>query len=90
MTTYSENNFEDINHSDVDGSEFWYARELQTILEYKQWRRFSDTIDRAKLAFETSGNVANEDFPAWENHRRCLRVAFVKLLILNSLVMLVI
>ena len=62
MTAYSENNFEDIKHFDVDGSEFWYARELQDVLEYKQWRRFSEAIDRAKLACETSGNVVNDHF----------------------------
>lgn len=44
MTTvekYSEKIFEDIKHYTEDGIEFWYARELQTVLEYKKWGNFS-------------------------------------------------
>ena len=39
--------FEDIKHFDEDGNEYWLARELQVVLEYAQWRRFCDAIDRA-------------------------------------------
>lgn len=28
--------FEEIKHKDVDGTEFWYARELSLCLEYAQ------------------------------------------------------
>lgn len=57
---YSEQTFEDIKHYDENGEEFWYARELQKVLEYSQWRRFSETIERAKLACQNSGyNPAN-------------------------------
>ena len=38
------------------GVEFWYARELQTALEYKQWRRFENIINKAKDACQNSGN----------------------------------
>ena len=38
------------------GVEFWYARELQTALEYKQWRRFENIINKAKDACQKSGN----------------------------------
>ena len=31
------------------------ARELQTALEYAQWRRFQESIVRAKTACEASG-----------------------------------
>jgi len=42
------------------GQEYWLARELQPILEYAQWRRFAEAIDRAKLACQNSGfNVAD-------------------------------
>lgn len=32
---YNETIFENINHIDEYGIEFWYARELQKVLEYK-------------------------------------------------------
>ena len=34
--------------------EFWYVRELQKILEYKQWRRFESVIEKVKVACENS------------------------------------
>jgi len=42
--------FEDIKHFDGNGNEYWNARELQAILEYKEWRNFSDAIDRAMVS----------------------------------------
>lgn len=62
ITVYSEQIFENIKHINENGQEFWYARELQTVLEYSQWRRFSDTIERAKLACENSGQAVQEHF----------------------------
>ena len=40
--------FEEIKHIDEEGVEFWYARELQKVLEYAQWRRFENVIEKAK------------------------------------------
>ena len=62
LTDYSEKIFEDIKHINEYGQEFWYARELQTALEYSQWRRFAETIERAKKACENSGNAVSEHF----------------------------
>lgn len=62
LTQYSEETFEQIKHYTEDGVEFWYARELQQVLEYTQWRRFSNAIERAKIACENSGNVVSEHF----------------------------
>ena len=42
--------------------EFWYARELQKILEYKQWRRFESVIEKAKVACENSNISRIEHF----------------------------
>jgi hypothetical protein len=42
--------FEDIKHLDEHGNEYWLARELQSVLDYAQWRRFCDAIDRAMLS----------------------------------------
>lgn len=52
----NESLFESIKHINEYGMEYWTARELMPVLEYKQWRQFSDAIDRAKKACETSGN----------------------------------
>ena len=62
ITNYNESIFEDIKHVNEYGEEYWLARELQTILEYKQWRRFEDAIERAKLACENSGFSIAEHF----------------------------
>ena len=52
--------FEDIKHIDENGVEFWYARELQIVLKYSQWRRFENVIDKAKKSFKTA-NLSNFD-----------------------------
>jgi DNA-damage-inducible protein D len=45
--------------AEVEGIECRSARELQTLLGYTQWRRFAETIDRAKEACKNAGeNVA--------------------------------
>lgn len=54
--------FESIRHVDEHGQEFWYARELQVALEYKQWRRFYSVIEKAKEACANSGNNPDDDF----------------------------
>ena len=46
--------FENIKHIDENGVEFWYARELQVILNYKEWRKFENVINKAKEACENS------------------------------------
>lgn len=54
--------FESIKHINEYGIEYWTARELMSVLEYKQWRRFSDAIERAKEACEASGNRISDHF----------------------------
>ena len=44
---YSEVIFEDIKHVNEYGQEFWYARELQEVLGYSQWRGFKEVIEKA-------------------------------------------
>jgi DNA-damage-inducible protein D len=60
--SYTEAVFEKIKHINEYGQEFWYARELQVALEYKQWRRFCNAIDKAKTACETAGFVVSDHF----------------------------
>jgi len=54
--------FEDIKHIDENGVEFWYARELMIILEYKQWRRFESVINKAKESCKNSDISVIEHF----------------------------
>ena len=42
------NMFDSIKHIDEKGNEYWFARELQLVLEYKEWRKFSNVIEKAK------------------------------------------
>lgn len=62
LQKYSEETFESIKHINEYGQEYWFARELQEVLEYTQWRRFEETIDRAKIACEKSGNEVSDHF----------------------------
>ena len=54
--------FEDIKHIDENGGEFWYARELQQILDYKEWRYFSAVIEKAQIACSGSNNNISSHF----------------------------
>lgn len=62
LMKYSDQTFEEIKHVNEFGEEYWLARELQLILGYAQWRRFSDAIERAKLACKNSGFVIADHF----------------------------
>jgi DNA-damage-inducible protein D len=56
------NPFDKIKQVDENGNEYWVARELQPLLGYTQWRRFEETIERAKLACQNSGVNQQEHF----------------------------
>ncbi len=49
-------------HIDENGIEYWYARELQLVLDYKEWRKFENVIKKAIDACENSGISALEHF----------------------------
>lgn len=53
---YTSSTFENIKHTDDYGNEFWYARELQKVLEYKDWRNFQKVIDKAVLSANNSAS----------------------------------
>ena len=59
-SSYTESLFESIKHINEYGEEYWYARELQIALEYKQWRRFCNVIDKARTACKSSGNTVSD------------------------------
>jgi DNA-damage-inducible protein D len=54
--------FEDIKHIREDGSEYWYARELASVLDYTQWRNFTKVMDKAMIACSNSGHEVVYDF----------------------------
>ena len=59
---YSEVLFERIKHVNEYNQEFWYARELQDVLEYSQWRYFYGVISKAIEACESSGLSVEDHF----------------------------
>ena len=62
LTRYSEETFESIKHINEYGQEYWLARELQSVLEYSQWRYLQEAITRAKLSCKNSGYEINDHF----------------------------
>ena len=54
--------FETIKHIDENGNEYWYARELQNVLGYHQWRSINELIERAKVACQESKNNIDDHF----------------------------
>ncbi len=53
--------FESIAHT-REGVEFWFARELQDLLGYTEWRKFTQAITRARSACQQSGQRAEDHF----------------------------
>jgi len=54
--------FESIKHINEYGQEFWYARELSKILEYKDFRNFELAIYKAMEACSNSGEEISDHF----------------------------
>ena len=53
-TNYTNNIFENIKHVDECGNEYWLARDLSKVLEYKDWRNFQKVIDKAITSAQNS------------------------------------
>ena len=58
----NDNVFESIKHIDENGNEYWFARELQKVLNYKEWRKFNGVIDKAINACKSSNNDTFDHF----------------------------
>ncbi len=54
--------FESIKYTNEFGNEYWCVRELQVALEYKEWRKFSGVIEKAKDACNNSEIKASDHF----------------------------
>ena len=59
---YDNKTFENIKHIDENGVEYWEARELQLVLDYKEWRKFENVINKAKEACKNSNINASDHF----------------------------
>ena len=59
---YTEKLFEDIKHIDENGNEYWLARDLMIVLEYKEWRKFNKVIQKAMSACNGSNYSILEHF----------------------------
>ena len=59
---YSEEIFENIKHMNEYKQEVWYARELQKVLKYSQWRSFKEVIEKAMDACKASANLVDDHF----------------------------
>ena len=58
-----KNKFDSLsNFDETDKIEFWYARELQELLQYTEWRNFLRVIDKAKIACENSNTQPEHHF----------------------------
>ena len=62
LKEYTEKMFEDIKHIDENGDEYWYARELMKVLEYKEWRKFNKVIQKAMEACNGSNYYILDHF----------------------------
>jgi len=62
IITKLQKTFEDYAY-DADGIEFWYARDLQTLLGYDKWENFVNVIEKAKIACKNSGHDTKDHFP---------------------------
>lgn len=62
MTGYSEQTFESIKHTNEYGAEYWLARELSKVLDYKDFRNFELLIYKAMESCKNSGYEISDHF----------------------------
>ena len=62
VNKYTNKKFEEIKHIDENGVEYWYARELQIVLDYTEWRKFEGVINKSIESCKNSDFNALEHF----------------------------
>jgi len=55
MTLVIANPFDQIKRMADDGSEYWLATELMSLLGYQSWKRIKDTVERAIASAKNTG-----------------------------------
>lgn len=58
----SERTFEDIKKVDENGNEYWFAREMQVVLNYAKWDNLLRAIKDAKISCGNSGYRIEDHF----------------------------
>lgn len=54
--------FEASSQDDEAGTEYWFARDLATLLEYSRWENFLNVVSKAKEACVLAGNSPDNHF----------------------------
>jgi len=62
IITQLHKNFEDYAQKTEKGLEFWYARDLQILLGYNEWRNFQKVVEKAKIACKNAGLFVENHF----------------------------
>mgnify|MGYP001792181382 FL=1 len=55
-------NFQDHSQTTENGIEFWFARDIQHLLGYTEWRNFLKVIVKAKTSCQATGNQILDHF----------------------------
>jgi DNA-damage-inducible protein D len=61
LITQLHKSFEDYVHNE-DGIEFWLARDIQSLLGYVKWDKFTAVIEKAMTACLTANNAVDDHF----------------------------
>lgn len=62
IIAYKDIIFESIKYIDESGNEYWLARELQIVLDYKKWQKFINVIESAKISCKQSKFMIDDHF----------------------------
>ena len=62
LLKYDIDVFNSIKHIDELGNEYWLARELQNVLEYKEWRKFTNIINKSMISCSSSDYNVSDHF----------------------------
>lgn len=54
--------FEELKQTDEGRMDFWYARDLQTALDYSRWEKFKNVIFKAIKSCKNSGQLEQDHF----------------------------
>ncbi|MCH5051416.1 MULTISPECIES: DNA damage-inducible protein D [Pectobacterium] len=54
--------FEDLRQYSSEGQEYWSARDLAPLLDYRDWRNFQNVLSRAAQACEVSNQEVSDHF----------------------------